>query len=83
MKLRISSTKPSFLRITLASKKKLRALAALKKDDSIIITKADKGNCFIVMDRPDYDEKMQALLSTILQCMKQSRRIYLVVLKEN
>ena len=40
-------------------------LGALKKDDSIIITKVDKGNCFVVMDRPDYDEKMQALLDDI------------------
>jgi hypothetical protein len=47
------------------SKQEKRALAVLKKDDSIIITKADKGNCFVVMDRPDYDEKMQALLDDI------------------
>ena len=25
--------------------------------------KADKGNCFVVMDKTDYDEKMQELLS--------------------
>ena len=25
--------------------------------------KADKGNCFVVMDRTDYDEKMESLLS--------------------
>ena len=25
--------------------------------------KADKGNCFVVMDRPDYNEKMETLLS--------------------
>ena len=26
------------------------------------MTKADKGNCFVVMDRSDYDKKMQDLL---------------------
>ena len=25
--------------------------------------KADKGNCFVVMDRKEYDEKMNDLLS--------------------
>ena len=25
--------------------------------------KADKGNCFVVMDKKEYNEKMQALLS--------------------
>ena len=25
--------------------------------------KADKGNCFVVMDRPDYDNKMETLLN--------------------
>ncbi len=25
--------------------------------------KADKGNCFVVMDKADYDAKMQELLS--------------------
>ena len=39
-----------------------RALSDLKKDESIVIMKADKGNCFVVMDRSDYNLKMQALL---------------------
>ena len=25
--------------------------------------KADKGNCFVVMDRSDYDSKMETLLN--------------------
>ena len=35
----------------------------MKKDESIVIMKADKGNCFVVMDRSDYNQKMQALLN--------------------
>jgi hypothetical protein len=35
----------------------------LKKDTSRIITKADKGNCFVVLDRQSYDEKIETLLS--------------------
>ena len=27
-----------------------------------IIMKADKGNCFVVMDKLEYDKKMEAML---------------------
>ena len=27
------------------------------------ILKADKGNCTVIMDRPDYDQKSNALLN--------------------
>ena len=35
------------------SKHEKRALSDLKKDESIVIMKADKGNCFVMMDRSD------------------------------
>ena len=35
----------------------------MKKGESIVIMKADKGNCFVVMDRSNYNQKMQALLN--------------------
>ena len=44
------------------SKHEKRASSDLKKDESIVIMKADKGNCFVMMDRSDYNLKMQALL---------------------
>ncbi len=34
----------------------------MRKDTSRVITKADKGNCYVVVDRKDYDEKMETLL---------------------
>ena len=40
-----------------------KAILQLKKDKTRVIMKADKGNCFIVMDRSDYDAKMEDLLS--------------------
>ena len=39
-----------------------KAIDELRKDKTRIVMKADKGNCFVVMDRSDYDEKMQELL---------------------
>ena len=39
------------------------ALDSLAKDESIVVTSADKGGGVIVMNKNDYDEKMQNLLS--------------------
>ena len=44
------------------TKAELRALKSLKDDHEHVIMKADKGNCFVVMDKLDYDTKMEALL---------------------
>ena len=40
-----------------------KAIFQLKKDKTGVIMKADKGNCFVVMDRSDYDTKMEGSLS--------------------
>ena len=53
------------------SKHEKRALSDLKKDESIVIMKADKDNCFVVMDRSEYNLKMQAFYLMIKQRMKQ------------
>ena len=39
------------------------ALTEMSKDDSIVITSADKGGGIIILDKSDYDEKMKNLLS--------------------
>ncbi len=39
-----------------------KAIGNLKKDKTPVVMKADKGNCFVVMDRSEYDDKMQELL---------------------
>ena len=41
----------------------LRALHDLRKDKDRVIIQADKGNCTVVMDRKDYDEKVQEILN--------------------
>ena len=51
---------PSHKNIT---KEENKALQNLKKDTSRVIMKADKGNCFVVLDREDYDNKMESLLA--------------------
>ena len=40
----------------------IRALKDLRNDQSIIITTADKGGGFVIMNRTDYDTKMGSLL---------------------
>ena len=44
------------------TKAEMIALKNLKDDYERVIMKADKGNCFVVMDKMDYDTKMEALL---------------------
>ena len=45
------------------NKEEKQALKELKGDKDIVILKADKGNCTVIMDRPDYDQKINALLN--------------------
>ncbi|PFX30124.1 Uncharacterized protein K02A2.6 [Stylophora pistillata] len=45
------------------SKEERKALNNLKKDQSRVVMKAEKGNRFVVMDRSDYDSKMETLLN--------------------
>ena len=45
------------------SKEQNTAIRDLKKDRSVCILKADKGNCTVVMNSLDYDNKINALLS--------------------
>jgi hypothetical protein len=40
-----------------------KAIDNLRKDKTHIVMKADKRYCFVVMDRSDYDDKMQELLN--------------------
>lgn len=40
-----------------------KAIKSLKQANSIVITKADKGNATVVMDRDDYYGKIRALLA--------------------
>ena len=41
----------------------INALRTLKKDSSIVIQPADKGNATVIMDRSSYEEKLDSLLS--------------------
>ena len=45
------------------SKEESKALHELKKDRSRVIMKADKGNCLAVLDREEYDSKLESLLA--------------------
>ena len=45
------------------SKSERKASKSMKEDASRVIMKADKGNCFVVMDRTNNNEKMETLLS--------------------
>ena len=44
-------------------KRYLVALEGLAKDDTIVITSADKGGGIIILDNSDYENKMKSLLS--------------------
>jgi hypothetical protein len=40
------------------TKMELKSLKLLKRNEDIMILRADKGNCTVVMDKSDYLEKM-------------------------
>ena len=71
-----------------AKKKKIRdicdeefnALKALKNNNNIVICRADKGNCIVVLNKKDYIEKAEKILK-----MKQFRHTNksLLIEKEN
>ena len=43
----------------------------LRTDDTIVILPADKGNATVVMNRRDYDGKIETMLEAI--CIKETR----------
>ena len=45
------------------SPEEMKALNSLKKDKSIIICKADKGNAVVLLNKLDYINKMNCVLS--------------------
>ena len=62
---------PSYSNTTKSERK---ALKILKEDRFRIIMKADKGNCFVVLGRTDYDQEMDTLLGdrSIYQLVQNS-----------
>ena len=58
------------------SKEEWTALADLRNDDSIIITKPDKGNGIIIVNKLDYLSKMKQLISdeTNLKNLRKTQR---------
>ena len=59
-----------------------KALKELKNDKTQVITKADKGNRFVVMDRKEYDEKMNALLSDEKTYKKEKKQPFKKIERE-
>ena len=45
--------------------KDTKILKELKKDDSLIITKADKSNTIVILEKDDYDSKIETILKDI------------------
>ena len=45
------------------STKEKKALKNLRNDTNIVITKADKGNCTVIIDKDKYEEKIFKLLN--------------------
>jgi hypothetical protein len=46
------------------SKKELKAVRSLRLNKDIRITEADKGNCTVVLDEPEYKDKLNTLVES-------------------
>ena len=55
------------------SKHELKAINNLRKDESIIITPADKGKALVVMDKTEYVQKMEEKFSDTSTYVKMNR----------
>ena len=64
----VSSYKPSKQAL-----RKHSILKKLKKNPDIIITKPDKGNGVVVMDRTDYDKRMLEMIGDTSKFQKRNR----------
>jgi hypothetical protein len=53
-----SYSRPNFI----FSKDEIKTLDDLKDDESIIIVKPDKGNGVVILDKNDYNSKMEDIL---------------------
>ena len=53
-----SYSRPNFL----FSKDEIKTLDGLKYNDSIVIVKPDQGNGIVILDRSDYNKKMEDIL---------------------
>ena len=51
-----------------------KALTGLRQDDSIVCLPADKGKCVVVLDKSEYQEKCDALLSDTKTYTKLGKR---------
>ena len=68
----LKSAKPPLRNIT---HQKEEVLKELKKDDNIVILKADKGNATVVMNATDYNNKINCLLRDSSVYSKLSKKI--------
>ena len=58
-----SYCRPDFL----FSKEEIKSLDDLRKDENIVIVKPDKGNGVVILDRNDYNTKMEDILKDTFQ----------------
>jgi hypothetical protein len=49
-------------KISNLSDDELKALKSLKSNDKIVICKADKGNCIVILDKESYRKKAEEIL---------------------
>ena len=58
------------------SREEKKAMCELKRDNSIVIIKADKGNAVVVMDRNDYEKQTGEMLddNNVYEVITDKRR---------
>ena len=67
---------------SILSQDELSALQSLSRDDSIVITRPDKGNGVVLMNKVDYKEKVKAVLVDTSKFQKVECNIFKKILAE-
>ena len=60
----------------------IATLNILKKDSSIVILKADKGNAIVILNKTDYHSKMNSILSDSSKFKIVSDELFNVLIKD-
>ena len=57
------------------------SLQSLKDDETIVITRSDKGKGIVILDRSEYENKLHEIVSDTTKCKQINSELQVTILK--